>query len=172
MRLGILTAQTLLVAGLVSFAPLSAGDDAAVPYPKGYRDWTFLHGTMLAADHGVFAERKCEKPCTSGVMYFYANDKAMEGFRSGKFKDGAVIADEVLEMHGLDNGGAAEGPRRGVGVMVRDAKLYAATGGWGYGSFDGDSQTEQLTPERRQACFQCHLSKKDSEYVFTTYKKR
>jgi hypothetical protein len=105
-------------------------------------------------------------------MYFYSNGKAMDGFRTGKFTDGSVLADEALELHGLENGGATEGPRRGVGVMVKDARLYAATGGWGYGSFNGDSRTEQLTSERRQACFQCHQSKKDSDYVFTTYKKR
>ena len=165
-------AFSVALTGILTLAPLVAGDDPPVPYPQDYRQWTFLHATMLGPQHGVFSERKCEKPCTAGVMYFYANDKAMEGLRTGKFKDGAILADEVLEMHGLEDGGAREGPRRGVGVMVRDSKLYAATGGWGYGSFDGDSRTEQLTPERRQACFQCHVSKKDNNYVFTTYRER
>ncbi len=147
--------------------------DTAVPYPEGYRQWTFLHTTLLAAKHGSFGKEGCKAPCTSGVMHFYANPKAMEGFRTGNFADGSIIADEVLEIHQPEGGIAgAEGPRRGVGVMVRDSKKYEATGGWGYGAYSGGSKTDNLNAESRNACFQCHLSRKDSNYVFSKYKER
>lgn len=150
----------------------TAADDPAVPYPQGYRRWAHLHSTPIGPKHGSFKERPCEKPCTSGIFYFYGNEKAMEGFRTGKFPEGSVIADEVLEIHGDENGNGKEGPRRGVGVMVKDTKLYSATGGWGYGRFVGDSQVEASSAKEKQACFSCHVPKKDRDYVFTEYRER
>lgn len=67
---------------------------------------------------------------------------------------------------------AKEGPRRGIGMMVKSAKLYAATGGWGFGQFKGDSKEEASTVEQKKACFQCHVPKKDQDYVFTVYRER
>jgi hypothetical protein len=105
-----------------------------------------------------------------GGFYFYANEKAMEGLKTGKFVDGSILMDEVLELHGGEGGGAKEGPRRGIGVMVKNAKLYAATDGWGFGQFKGDSKEEASTVEQKNTCFQCHVPKKDQDYVFTVYR--
>ena len=153
------------------FFALAASDDPAVPYPQGYRRWVFLHSTLIGPKHGAFDKQPCEKPCTGGIYFFYANEKALEGFRAGKFADGSVLADEMLETWQKE-GFAKEGPRRGVGVMVKDSKLYSATGGWGFGSFKADSQTEELTTQERKACFGCHVPKKDRDYVFTEYHER
>ena len=164
---------SLVLAGFLTGFAVAAGDDQPpVPYPEGYRRWAFLHTTVLGPQHGSLAAKKCEAPCTGGVMHFYANEKAMKGFKTGDFADGSILADEVLELHGTQNGGAKEGPRRGVGVMVRNSKLYATTGGWGYGQFKGDSKLEDSTAQQRQACFQCHESKKDNNYVFSSYTER
>jgi len=154
------------------FIAFAASEDAAVPYPQGYRRWAHLHSTLIGPKSNVFDKRPCEKPCTGGIFHFYANEKAMEGFRTGKFADGSIIADEVLETMSKDNGSGSEGPRRGVGVMVKDSQRYSATGGWGYGSFKGDSQVEELSGQEKKACFQCHVSRKDHDYVFTEYRER
>jgi hypothetical protein len=165
---------TIAAAGLLGcFVTIaSPNDDAAVPYPRGYRLWAHLHSTFIGPKDGAFGKQPCETPCTGGVFYFYANEKAMEGFRTGKFADGSVIADEVLETWGNERGGAKEGPRRGVGVMVKDSKRYGDTGGWGFGRFAGDSQVEASTAEEKRACFACHAPKKDRDYVFTEYRER
>ena len=131
-----------------------------------------LHGTLIGPKHGSLGKAPCEKPCTGGIFYFYANEKAMAGFRTGKFEDGSIIADEVLEIWGADSGGAQEGPRRGVGVMVKDSVRYSATGGWGYAGFAGDSKHDASTPDERKACYTCHAAKKDRDYVFTEYRER
>jgi cytochrome P460 len=166
-------AVTIFAAALAACAAaLAESGDPKVPFPQGYRRWTFLHGTLIGPTAGSFAKKPCEKPCTGGVLYFYANGKAMEGFRTGKFPEGSVIADEVLEMHGRDGGTATEGPRRAVGVMVKDKQRYAATGGWGYASFDGDSQVDENTAAEKKACFDCHVPRKDQDYVFTQYHDR
>jgi hypothetical protein len=162
------------MAGLIGCfaAVVGAEDHPAVPYPEGYREWAFLHSTIVGPQHGLFSEQKCELPCTAGVFYFYANEKAMAGLRTGKYEDGAILMDEVLELHGSEGGGAKEGPRRGIGVMVKNSKLYAETGGWGYGQFKADSKTETSTTEQKIACFRCHEPKKDRDYVFTQYRER
>ena len=156
-----------------SFFALADSSDGRVSFPEGYRKWTFLHATVFGPKNGIFGNRPCEKPCTGGIMYFYANEKAMEGLRTGTFADGAVIADELLETHGSEDGNTAkEGPRRGVGVMVKDRQRYAKTGGWGFASFDGDSRTDTLSAEGKNTCFQCHVPRKDRDYVFTVYRER
>lgn len=56
--------------------------------------------------------------------------------------------------------------------MVKDSARYSATGGWGFGSFDGEPMTDTLTDANRTACFTCHIPRKDHGYVFTEYKER
>jgi hypothetical protein len=162
-----------VVAGIIATLALAGDPNTPVPYPEGYRQWNHLHTTILAAKHGSFGKEGCQSPCTSGVMHFYANKKAMEGFRTGTFPDGAIIADEVLEIHQPEGKmSGTEGPRRGIGVMVKDRKKYASTGGWGYGAYGPDSKTDRLSLAERTACFTCHSPKKDRDYVFTEYKER
>lgn len=152
------------------FTTLSAAD-AGTPYPEGYRHWTFLHSSMVPPTFDAFGKKPCEKPCVAGIFHFYANDKAMEGLRTGSYPDGAIIAEEMLEW--LSNGkGAKEGNRRIIGVMVKDQERYGATGGWGYGSFDDGSKTDKLEAKEREACHQCHVARKDQGYVFTEYRER
>jgi len=160
------------VGTILCVAAFAAERYPRVPFPEGYRQWTFLHGTVIGPDQGVFARKKCEAPCTSGIMYFYGNQKAMEGFRAGKFQDGSVVANETLEMHGTEDGGAAEGPRVRVAVMVKNAKLYEATGGWGYAEFLEGSNADETTAEKKTACVECHGKRKDQDYVFTVYQER
>jgi len=137
------------------------------PYPEGYRHWTFLHSSLVPSTFGAFGKKPCEKPCTAGLFHFYANDKAMQGLRTGFYPDGAILAEEMLEWLG-----AKEGPRRIVGVMVKDDQRYASTQGWGYGNFDEGSRTDTLDAKARQDCAQCHLARKDHGYVFTEYHER
>lgn len=157
---------------LLFFARAESNDDR-VPFPEGYRKWTFLHATVFGPKNGLFNARACEKPCTGGIMYFYANEKAMEGLRTGTFADGAIIADEFLETHGNESGSSAkEGPKRGVGVMVKDRQRYSTTGGWGFGAYDGDKKIDTLSAQDKNGCFQCHAPRKERDYVFTIYKER
>jgi hypothetical protein len=165
------TRTVFVFAGVIAIGCLTGAamsDDAdTVPYPAGYRHWTFLHSSMVGAKFSGFGKGGCESPCTGGIYHFYGNDKAMVGLQGGSYADGAVIAEEMLEIRG-----GTEGPRRLVGVMVKNSRKYAATGGWGYGHFTGDSQAEDLTHEERVACYQCHIPKKDRDFVFTEYRER
>jgi hypothetical protein len=153
------------------FSTLRAAD-MGTPYPEGYRHWTFLHSSMVPATFDAFGKKPCEKPCVAGLFHFYANGKAMEGLRTGSYPDGAIIAEEMLEWLSPSNSGAKEGPRRMIGVMVKDSQRYGSTGGWGYGSFDDGHRTDKLDAKQREACHQCHVARKDQGYVFTEYRER
>ena len=83
------------------FSARSGAAEAGTPYPDGYRQWTFLHSSMVPPTFDAFKKKPCEKPCMAGIFHFYANDKAMEGLRTGSYPDGAIIAEEMLEWLSL-----------------------------------------------------------------------
>ena len=157
---------TLAVACAVTWSLSSwARPDGAVPYPAGYRHWTHVRTALIGPQSSAFES-------FGGLHHIYANEKAMEGYRTGRFPDGSVLVFELLETR--ENAGVTtEGQRKRVGVMVKESKRYAETGGWGFESFQGDSQTERrLNAEGRTACFRCHEPQKDRDYVFSEFRKR
>jgi hypothetical protein len=168
----VLPAAAMLVFGLAEIFPARGADNQAVPFPDGYRHWTFLHSSLISPTLAGFWKRPCDKPCTAGIFHFYANDKAMAGLRSGEYADGAIIAEEMLEFQGSASGGGKEGGLRLVGVMVKDNTRYASTGGWGFGSYDAPSHEDQLDSGAKTACFACHIPRKDRGFVFTEYRER
>jgi hypothetical protein len=52
----------------------------------------------------------------------------MDGLRTSSYPDGAIFAEEMLEWLSTANGGAREGQRRVVGVMVKDSQRYKLDG--------------------------------------------
>jgi hypothetical protein len=55
--------------------------------------------------------------------------------------------------------------------MVKNAKIHAETGGWGFEVFKGDGRDERAVTEAKTQCFACHQSQRASDYVFSTYRK-
>ncbi|MBK6637511.1 MAG: cytochrome P460 family protein [Rhodocyclaceae bacterium] len=155
----IVTAFALLVTTLSSVA--SAADPAAVPYPKGYRDWHHVKSMVINPGHSLY-------DAFGGIHHLYANKAAIKGYQTGKWPDGAVITFDLLDAKSADNT-VTESTRKVLGVMHRDAKKYAATGGWGYEGFKGDSMTERAVgANAASACHQCHTAQKDAGFVFST----
>jgi hypothetical protein len=164
-------AVVFVILSAIALAVTAAEKTPEVPYPEGYRHWTFLHSSMAPATFEAFGKKPCEKPCVAGVFYFYANGKASEGLRTSSYPDGAIIAEEMLEWLST-SAGSKEGQRRLVGVMVKDSQRYSSTGGWGYGMFDEGSSVDKLDVKARAACHQCHSARKDQGYVFSEYRER
>jgi len=137
-----------------------AADPPEVPYPTGYRDWHHVKSMVINPGHPLYAS-------FGGIHHIYANKQAVAGYRKGKFPDGAVIVFDLLEAKSADNA-VTEGARKVVGVMRKDAKAYRDTGGWGFEGFKGDSRTERAVGKNAAtACFQCHTSQKERDYVFS-----
>ena len=126
-----------------------------VPYPEGFRNWTHIKTGYVSKENPGF-----------GFHHIYANDIAMQGYRTGNFPEGSVFAFDVIEGLVQSNNNIKEGNRRHVDVMVKDSIKYKDTGGWGYEEYQGDSKTQKNTTEAIQKqCFNCHASQKD--YVFS-----
>ncbi|MDW8323205.1 MAG: cytochrome P460 family protein [Burkholderiales bacterium] len=133
---------------------------AEVPYPEGYRDWRHVKSMVIEEGHPLYAS-------FGGIHHIYANKKALEGYRKGQFPDGAVIIFDLLEAK-REGHAVVEGARKVVGVMHKDARRYAATGGWGFEGFAGDSKTERVVKgNAKAACFDCHAAQKAADYVFS-----
>jgi len=153
--------RTALIALITAVAILPAlADDTAVPYPDGYRDWHHVKSMVIEEGHplsGAFG----------GIHHIYANAAALSGYRSGKFPDGSVIVFDLLEAQSGGNA-LTEGPRKVVGVMHKDAKKYAATGGWGYEGFaGGDRSKRAVGADAATACHACHQAQEAADYVFS-----
>lgn len=137
---------------------------AEVAYPEDYRDWRHVKSMVIQPGHGLYE-------AFGGIHHLYANRKALEGYRTGRFPDGAVIVFDLLEAPS-EGGAITEGKRKVVGVMARDARKFAATGGWGFEGFKGDSKTERAVGgNAAKACFECHAPQKDRGYVFSSPRK-
>jgi hypothetical protein len=143
-----------------------------IKIPAGYRDWRLISVNHLAGAGGNLKQVRAQ----------LGNDIAMEAFRAGKlpFPDGSIIAalhwnevsseenDKVLAT-GFPGAGLQSfvaGPAVNVQFMVKDAKKYAASGGWGFADFtNGKPGNEAL----HQTCYPCHQPAKDRDFVFTHY---
>jgi hypothetical protein len=82
--------------------------DPQVPYPAGYRNWHHVKSMVIDKGHPLYE-------AFGGIHHLYANPKAVAGYKSGKFPDGATI---VFDLLGSEIGrqcrhrGRAQGRRR------------------------------------------------------------
>ncbi len=149
---------TLAATALLATTPLAQAPQ--VPYPQGYRNWQHVKSMTINAGHPLY-------DAFGGTHHLYANPAAMKGYAAGRFADGSVIAFDLLEARSADNA-VTEGARKVLGVMVKDAKRYAATGGWGFEAFKGgDAAQRAVGANAKTACFDCHTAQKDSDFVFS-----
>jgi hypothetical protein len=144
----------------ITAATVALAAEPEVPYPAGYRDWHHVKSMVIEEGHPLYG-------AFGGIHHIYANDKALEGYRSDTFPDGAVIIFDLLEaVH--DGNSVTEGARKVVGVMHKDLRKYAATGGWGFEAFGGgDPANRVVGAKAASACFACHQPQKAQDYTFS-----
>lgn len=144
--------------------PALAADPSPVSYPEGYRNWTHVKSMVINPGHPLYDS-------FGGIHHLYANKKALDGYKAGKFPDGAVIVFDLLEAKSADNA-VQEGARKVVGVMHKDGKRWKETGGWGYEGFKGDSKTERAVgASAATACYACHTQQKERDFIFSGFRK-
>ncbi|TCV87041.1 MULTISPECIES: cytochrome P460 family protein [Methylomonas] len=154
---------SILMAGLLSIAAVTAfAADQGVPFPEGYRNWLHAKSMLIQPGHAL------ENPF-QGLHHVYANKQAEAGLKTGKYADGSVLVFDLLQYQEKDKT-IQEGERKLVGVMLKDAKKFAATGGWGFEGFAGNSKTERLVKDGGTSCFACHASEQKTDYVFSQYR--
>ncbi len=154
----------------IGFAALSPARAAApgapvfdVKLPDGYRDWRVI---SVAHEEGDLNDLRA----------VLGNDLAIQAYREGTlpFPDGSIIArlawrhvssEENNRAFGRSQSFVA-GPATNVQFMVKDAKKYAATGGWGFAQFtDGKPADAQ----KLGGCYACHTPVEARDFVFTRY---
>ena len=146
---------------------LWAAPNDEIPYPTGYRQWTHVKSTIIGPKSSLYQQ-------IGGIQHIYANEKGMEGYRTGRFPEGSILIYDFLKTEEDANnpGVVSEGARRFTSVMVKDSKRYAATGGWGFEEFRGDSQTDRMIgADAATKCYACHTSQKERDFVFSSYRK-
>lgn len=138
------------------------GGSTPVAYPEGYREWTHVKTMVIQQGHPLF-------DAFGGIHHIYANEQALEGYKSGKsFPEGSIIVFDLLEAP-ASNGAVTEGPRKVVAVMHRAAR-FGATGGWGFEAFKGDSR-DRVVKDAAKECFACHKADAPGDFVFSTWRK-
>ena len=136
--------------------------------PADYRAvYQFLGSWAVAADQGQGSKE---------IHVVYTSPDTIAAYRKdGHFPDGSVLVKEVFEATtaAMTTGTVSHAQKlKGWFVMVKDSKRYAATGGWGFEEFRGDSQTDRMIAnEAATKCYACHISQKDRDFVFSTYRK-
>lgn len=156
-----LLAVFLLVLPLAVYAIDTAVKPAlnGINIPEGYRQWQVIAPSL-----------RTDK---NSLRVILGNPAAMEAFRkvqTNPWPDGTILAKLVWNVKQHEKWPAATVPGEFTHVefMLKDAKKFAATGGWGYARWLGKTREPygkdaNFTDE----CYQCHQTAKDSDYVFT-----
>ena len=132
--------------------------------PPGYRDWRLISVAR-------------EEASLDDIRAILGNDAAITAYRDATlpFPDGTNISrlawsyepsEENNQAFGRSQSFVAGPPKNGVQFMVKDAKKYASTGGWGFAQFtDGKPADEAV----HNTCFACHQAASARDFVFTRY---
>ena len=137
----------------VASVGLVAAGPGPISYPRGFRAWAHVSS-------GLVGPASPAAPKYEGVHHIYANAKALEGYRTGRWPDGAAIVYD--QWTALKPGGdsTAQGERKFIDVMVRDSQRFAATGGWGYTEFAWPDRARVIAIEQNQpGCDGCHVQR-------------
>jgi hypothetical protein len=148
-------------------APSATSADDGVRFPDGFRDWFVVNSMTATKDSPAFGHM-------DGMHLIHVNAKGLPTLKNGgpfPYPDGTIFADEVHEFSEKD-GATVEGAKKFVTVMVKDAKKYASTGGWGFQVWVGGDPSKPQVPDAAHAitaCFACHTPQKAQDYTFSTY---
>ena len=172
-RIAVLLVVITAAVGGVAYLARASGQDGGETapifvdkIPAGYRNWTVI---SVAHEEGNL----------NSLGAILGNEVAIKAYREGKlpFPDGTIIAalhwrhepsEENNKVFGRDQSFVARSPTN-VQFMVKDSRKYAATGGWGFGHFNGRDGNKPGDATLLKTCFACHQKAKDRDLVFTRY---
>jgi hypothetical protein len=154
-----LFSATLAVLAMTSIAAEPADE---IQPPSGYRNW-FHVNTMVVDKASPLFE------ALGGMHNVHVNSVGEATLKKGgPYPDQTVFVTDLHEFT-VSDGSYVMGNRKGLAVMVKDAKKYAATGGWGFQFFAGGDPNKPVVTDAAKQCFECHVPKKDQDYVYSTY---
>ena len=149
-----------LVLGAIPAAP--AGDGLAIP--AGFDHWYLVNSMIVTKDSPL-------SDAIGGLHHIYINSVGFARLKAGgsaPYPDGTIFVDDVRDFSLVD-GSYVQGGRKAIPVMVKNAKRYASTGGWGFQAWAGGDPGKPLVTDSAKACFTCHTPQKANDYTFSTY---
>ena len=153
----------LAVVVLLGGAALAASGDTPLSIPAGFKNW-YLVNSMLVV-------KEMPQSAAPGLHLIYINKIGFDRLTRGgstPYPDGTVFVDDFRDAPLMD-GTYAQGIRKAIPVMVKDARRYATTGGWGFQAWaDGNPQKPIVTDAAKQ-CFACHAPQASRDFTFSTY---
>ena len=157
-RLRLLSTPLALLA--VSAFSAEPADD--IKPPSGYRQWFHVNTMIVDKESPLFAE-------LGGMHNVYVNSIGFAALKKGgRYPDKSTFVTDLHEFT-VSDGSYVEGARKALAIMVKDAKKYASTGGWGFQLWDGEDPKKPLVTDAAKQCFSGHQPKKDQDYVYSTY---
>jgi hypothetical protein len=162
LHLGLLTSSTLLACLAFALTGEPAAREASpvfgVTIPARYRQWELIAPAQEAAP-------------LDELRAVLGNSLAIDAYRKGTlpFPDGAILV--KLAWNRVPSikfqPASIPGPSTTIQVMVKNARKYAATGGWGFGRFVNGRPADQA---QHQTCFACHETRvRGHDFVFTRF---
>jgi Cytochrome P460 len=154
------TAAFGLAALLGLVAAVSADTD--LQPPTGYRQWFHVNTMIIDKASPLFE-------AMGGMHNVSINAVGLPALEKGTaFPDETML---VVDLHefAVTDGSYVEGGRKAIALMVKDAKKYASTGGWGFQAWAGGDPKKPVVTDAAKQCFACHESQKVHDYVFSTY---
>jgi hypothetical protein len=156
-----LLASAVSAMGLFSIGP--ASPPRQIANPEGFRSWTHVKTAINDPQHAQYGRYR-------GIYHIYANPLAMQGYRTGKFPDGAVI---VFDLRDVVTTGyhSVTGERRFIDVMEKDAGAFPTTGGWGYEEFAAGTgkKLSESDPGMAARCHGCHVTQAARDFVYSGF---
>ena len=157
---------TIISLGLALLAGAPFADEhgpgaapTGITLPANYKDWR-----VIASSH---------RDDNNTLRVILGNDTAIEAARAGKtnpWPDGATLGKLVWKdaRHEAWEKAVVPGEFVHAEFMIKDAKKWPDTGGWGYARWKGMDQTPYGKDATFvQECHGCHTPVKDNDYVFT-----
>lgn len=149
----------LFGAGAWAAKPAPPPAPNGITLPEGYKDWRAI-STSHRTDNNT-------------LRVTIGNDTAIAATRAGQtnpWPEGAILGKLVWKDATDAHWATATVPGKFVHAefMIKDAKQYAASGGWGFARWLGEDQKPYGKDAGFvQECFGCHTPVKANDYVFT-----
>ena len=128
-----------------------------IEYIDHWRNWTAI-STTDRFDNGT-------------MRIIYGNDiavKAIQDKQINPFPDGAILAKAAWQQQMGRDSIAVPGKFVQIEFMIKDAKKYASSAGWGWARWKGnDLKPYGNTATFSTECISCHNPVKSKDYVFT-----
>lgn len=129
-----------------------------IQYIPDYRNWKVI-STTDRFDNGT-------------MRIIFGNDvavRAIENHETEVWPDGTIFAKAAWKQAVQSDGSVTAGDFVQVEFMIKNARKYSRTNGWGWARWLGKELNPYgKKPDFDQECMACHLPMKDQDHVFTS----